>query len=276
MINAWAQPSRSSLSPSPIGRGRAEARLKSGQDEPSSGGGEEDSRYQQRGSCLPHPLPLVGEDEGRPVFIDNAHLLCGPIPLRGSPRPKSGARPQRAEEMLVVSLLRSRCPYAGRSRSAGPSPRAPERDRKGRSSIFRRKTRPRSAPTHNRGRSIPSAARSRSAGPSGDAPERYRKGPKRCLGVRLLRSKRPYAGRSRSAGPSPRAPERYRKGPKRCLGVRLLRSRRPYAGRSRSAGPSPRAPERLPHPHCFDVNEFADAVVGQFPSKTGRLGAPKR
>ena len=32
----------------------------------------------------------------------------------------------------------------------------------------------------------------------------------------------------------------------------------------------------LPHPHCFDVNEFADAVVGQFPSKTGRLGAPKR
>ena len=63
-----------------------------------------------------------------------------------------------------------RIPYAGRSRFAGPSPSASGRDREGRSSIFRRKMRPRSGMhgpvIHKCGRRIPYAGRSRFAGPS--------------------------------------------------------------------------------------------------------------
>src|SRR6185437_10001675 len=57
LINAWAiKIVPLPLRPLPMkGRGEAEEWLKSGQDGPSSGGGEEDSKYQQCGSCLPSP-----------------------------------------------------------------------------------------------------------------------------------------------------------------------------------------------------------------------------
>ena len=61
----------------------------------------------------------------------------------------------------VIHKCGRRIPYAGRSRFAGPSPCASGRDREGRSSIFRRKMRPRSGMhgpvIHKCGRRIPFA-----------------------------------------------------------------------------------------------------------------------